>query len=288
MKPPAFAYRRPTSVDEALDELARTGSDAVVLAGGQSLIPLMSLRLARPEVVVDINRLPDLANVRISDSAIEVDALVRARDLERDANVRASLPVLFEALRNIAHPQIRNRTTIGGNVSHADPSSELPAVLAALDGWVRLRSVNGVREVPWHEYFLSVFLTSKAPDELLTQVVFPRNSGWEFTFNEIARRQGDYPLAGLCSGVRVEDGRIAEARLAAIAVSDRPVRLTSAENALVGVAADDMRAVRDACAEAAEGLVPTEDLHGTSAHRKGLLVTLARRSMADLLSRGAA
>jgi carbon-monoxide dehydrogenase medium subunit len=161
-------------------------------------------------------------------------------------------------------------------------------VLAALDGWVRLRSVNGVREVPWHEYFLSVFLTSKEPDELLTQVVFPRNSGWEFTFNEIARRQGDYPLAGLCSGVRVEDGRIAEARLAAIAVSDRPVRLTSAENALVGVAADDMRAVRDACAEAAEGLVPTEDLHGTSAHRKGLLVTLARRSMADLLSRGAA
>jgi len=282
MKPPAFEYRRPTSVEEALAVLAEHGPDAAVLAGGQSLVPLLNLRLSRPEVVVDINRLPGLAGVRVTETAVEVDALVRARALERDAAAGSALPVLHEALAVVAHPQIRNRTTIGGNISHADPSSELPGVLAALDGRVRLESAaRGAREVGWEEFFLGVFTTAKEPDELLTGVVFPRAAGWQWRFREVSRRQGDYPMAGLCAGVRVGGGVIEEARLVAIAVADRPLRLRAAEQALVGQPVGEA-AVEQASAAATEGWEPMSDLHGTADYRRGLVRTLVRRSLADL------
>ena len=288
MKPPPFEYRRASSVPEALGMLGDAGADTAVLAGGQSLIPLLNLRFARPDVLVDINRIPGLDGITVTAESVEVGALTRARRLERDASVAAALPVLTTALSNVAHPQIRNRTTIGGNIAHGDPSSELPAVLAALEGTVRLQSqARGSRDVGWEEFFLSVFTTAKESDELVTAVVFPRPAGWTFVFREVARRQGDYPMAALCAGFRVVDGVIAEARLAASAVADRPLRLHAAELALAGMAVGDAKATRAAGDAAVDGWEPTTDLHGTADYRRGLLRTLVRRS-ADQLAMGAA
>ena len=287
MKPPAFEYRRPGSVAETLAELAEHGSDASLLAGGQSLIPLLNLRLSRPDVVVDINRVPGLDAITVDTTMVAVGALVRARDLERHAESVRVNPVISAALAHVAHPQIRNRTTIGGNVSHADPSSELPAVLAALDGRVRLTSASGVREIGWDEYFVTIFTTAKQPHEMLTEVLFPIHPGWRFSFAEIARRQGDYPLTGLCAGVRVVDGAIAEARLAAIAVADRPVRLTASESALVGVAVDDAGTIKAAAREASVGWEPMADLHGSSEYRRSLVSTLTSRTITSLVGAAA-
>jgi len=282
MKPPAFAYRRPDSVEHVLSELSEHGSDAVLLAGGQSLIPLLNLRLSRPEVVIDLGHVAGLDDVLVDDHAVSVGALVRARAIERSAAVAAANPVVVTAIRQVAHPQIRNRTTIGGNIAHADPSSELPAVLAALDGSVRLRSQRGERDVVWSDYFQTVFTTSREPDELLVEVVFPRRAGWNYTFMEVARRQGDYPLAGLCVGVREVDGVIAEARLAAIGVADRPVRLSTIEAELQGVSSGDQAAITEIGRLVSSDVQPMDDLHGTSAYRVGLLGTLVRRTLNEL------
>ena len=260
MKPPAFEYRRPGSVAETLAELAEHGSDASLLAGGQSLIPLLNLRLSRPDVVVDINRVPGLDAITVDTTMVAVGALVRARDLERHAESVRVNPVI---------------------------SSELPAVLAALDGRVRLTSASGVREIGWDEYFVTIFTTAKQPHEMLTEVLFPIHPGWRFSFAEIARRQGDYPLTGLCAGVRVVDGAIAEARLAAIAVADRPVRLTASESALVGVAVDDAGAIKAAAREASVGWEPMADLHGSSEYRRSLVSTLTSRTITSLVGAAA-
>ena len=288
MKPPPFDYRRPDSVEEALADLSTYGGDSAILAGGQSLIPLLNLRFARPDVVIDINRIAGLDDVQINAESVVVGALTRARDLERHAEVKKVLPVLAQAISQVAHPQIRHRTTIGGNISHADPSSELPGVLAALDGSIRLISESGTREVPWDQFFETVFTTAKRTNEMVSEVIFPRCEGWSFVFNEVARRQGDYPLTGLCTGLLIRDGHVLEARLAAVAVSDRPVRLVEAEAALVGVAVDDEVALRSACRAAAECPEPMTDLHGSGDYRRGLLVTLTRRSVLDLAAEHAA
>lgn len=278
MKPPVFEYRDPASLDEALALLAEHGADASILAGGQSLIPLLNLRLARPEMVIDVNRIRGLDSVDITPERIRIGALARVRTLERTASIRAAAPDLADAFANIAHPQIRARTTIGGNLSHADPSSELPGVLAAHDGSVELTSASGTRMVPWSEFFVTVFTTSKRPDEMVTAVEFPTPAGSRFAFVEVARRPGDYPLAGVCAG-RLADG---SARVCAIAIADRPVRLPRTEAAVAAANLSTPAARAEIARVAAAEVEPVDDGHGSARYRRGLVATLVDRTLTRL------
>ncbi|MBE3014796.1 xanthine dehydrogenase family protein subunit M [Microbispora sp. NEAU-D428] len=278
MKPPVFSYQDPRTLPEGLDALAEHGDDARVLAGGQSLLPLLTMRLVRPRVVVDINKVDGLGRMSRDGGALRIGALVRAFAAERDAEVADALPVLAEAIGHIAHPQIRNRCTIGGNIAHADPSSELPAVLAALDGAVRLVSRGGERVVGWDEFFRSGFVTARGPDELLTEVIFPIRPGFAFRFREFARHRGGTAIAAVCVGLRVQEGIVSEARLAAIGVADRPVRLLEAEGALAGRRLD-AGAAEQAGALASLEVDPPTDVHGGAVFRRGILAALVRRTI---------
>jgi carbon-monoxide dehydrogenase medium subunit len=287
VKPGVFEYVAPRTVGEALTVLAARGDDTSLLAGGQSLMPLMNMRLARPEVLLDVNGLDELAGWQLDNDRLRVGALVRAAELERADDVRAQLPALTEAIGHIGHPQIRNRTTIGGNVAHADPSSELPGVLAALEGSVELTSTRGSRTLPWSDFFVSVFMTAREPDEMVTAVTFPVLRGWDVSFSEMARRHGDFPIVALTVAVQVEDGVVGGLRAAATGVSDRPVRLTAVEQAARGRRLD-AALVRDLVALAREGIQPQPDGAGSAEYRKHLIGTLLERSLLPGAARAAA
>jgi carbon-monoxide dehydrogenase medium subunit len=287
VKPGVFEYVAPRTVGDALTVLAARGDDTSLLAGGQSLMPLMNMRLARPEVLLDVNGLDELAGWQLDNDRLRVGALVRAAELERADDVRAQLPALTEAIGHIGHPQIRNRTTIGGNVAHADPSSELPGVLAALEGSVELTSTRGSRTLPWSDFFVSVFMTAREPDEMVTAVTFPVLRGWDVSFSEMARRHGDFPIVALTVAVQVEDGVVGGLRAAATGVSDRPVRLTAVEQAARGRRLD-AALVRDLVALAREGIQPQPDGAGSAEYRKHLLGTLLERSLLPDATRAAA
>jgi aerobic carbon-monoxide dehydrogenase medium subunit len=278
VKPGAFEYVAPGETAAALEVLADRGEDTSVLAGGQSLLPLLNMRLARPEVLLDVNRLTDLATWELAEGELRVGALVRAARLEREPAVRAAAPVLVDAIGHIGHPQIRNRTTIGGNIAHADPSSELPGVLAALDGSVELTSTRGVRVLPWSEFFVSVFTTAREPDELVTAVRFPVPGAWDVRFSEMARRHGDFPIVALTVAVRREDDVLTGLRAAATGVSDRPVRLTEVEQAALGRRVDEAL-LADLVPMARAAVDPQPDAAGSAGYRKHLLGTLLARSL---------
>jgi carbon-monoxide dehydrogenase medium subunit len=287
VKPGVFEYVAPRTVGDALTVLAARGDDTSLLAGGQSLMPLMNMRLARPEVLLDVNGLDELAGWQLDNDRLRVGALVRAAELERADDVRAQLPALTEAIGHIGHPQIRNRTTIGGNVAHADPSSELPGMLAALEGSVELTSTRGSRTLPWSDFFVSVFMTAREPDEMVTAVTFPVLRGWDVSFSEMARRHGDFPIVALTVAVQVEDGVVGGLRAAATGVSDRPVRLTAVEQAARGRRLD-AALVRDLVALAREGIQPQPDGAGSAEYRKHLIGTLLERSLLPGAARAAA
>lgn len=275
MKPAPFEYKRPATVEEAAQILAEAGDEASLLAGGQSLIPLLNLRLARPQVVVDINRVAGLDAVERHPDGLRVGALATAARLERDQDVGDALPVLTQALRLIAHPQIRARTTIGGNLAHADPSSELPALLLALEGSVVLASRGGERELPAGEFFRDVFTTAREPTELVTEVRLPRRADRRWQFGEVARRHGDYAIAAACVGVAVEDGVIANATVTLAGCGPTPLQVVDAEKAMCGLGAgDDLTAIADAVRDAVD---PPADVHATAAYRRSLAGTLVKR-----------
>lgn len=280
MKPPVFEYRDPRDREEVLALLAEHGSEVSILAGGQSLIPLLNLRLARPEMIVDINRVAGLDGIEVSPEAVRISALTRVRVVERHAPLTIAAPAIAYASSCIAHPQIRSRTTVGGNISHADPSSELPGVLAAYDGCVELTSVRGSRWVPWAEYFLTIFTTSREPDEMFTRVEFPLAADTHYVFREISRRPGDYPLAGICVGLAISDDVVTQARVAVVAVADRPVRLTRVEAALQGTRLRDQDVVYSIASLASEDVPTADDAHGSARFRKGLVRSL----MTDVLT----
>ncbi|WP_214609053.1 FAD binding domain-containing protein [Rhodococcus qingshengii] len=275
MKPPRFDYERPTTVGEVLDLLAAHDDDASLLAGGQSLLPLLNMRFARPEVVIDLERVDGLDTIEVTPQAVVVGAGVRLARLERDPEVAAALPVLPRAVSFVAHPQIRNRTTIGGSLCHADPAAELPCVAIATGARLHLRSKLGDRTVDAADFFESVFMTSKRSDELLVAVEFPRTAGLTYRYDEIARRHGDFPFVGLCLGLAAQDGVVTAVRAAAAGVADKPLRLEGLERAFVGrsIAEATEPAAQAASAEAA----PTNDQHGSAEFRRGLLRGLVRR-----------
>ena len=223
MKPAPFAYQAPASLEAALELLARHGGDAKILAGGQSLIPVMNFRLAEPALLVDINRLAELDFIRADeDGTLRIGAMTRQRRLERDPLVAARAPLLHEAMPFIAHPQIRNRGTFGGSLAHADPAAELPALAVALGARFRLRRAGGDRWVEAGDFFAGLFTTALAPDEMLVEAAIPPSparTGWAFL--EIARRHGDYAQVGLAARVTLdESGRCREARLVFLSVGD--------------------------------------------------------------------
>jgi carbon-monoxide dehydrogenase medium subunit len=284
VKPAPFEYLPARSADEALDALAAHGDEAKVLAGGQSLVPMLNMRLARPHVVVDINRAAGLDDLEETGGILTVGALVRQTKLERWA--RAHVPVVAEALRAIGHAAIRNRGTVAGSIAHADPAAELPALLLCLDGVVVVQRKGGERVIPAAELFVAPLTTSIMPDELLSAVRFtlPRaGAGWGFA--EVARRHGDFALVGAVAlAWRAADDTLAGARLALFGVGATPVLADAAEATLAGHE-PTAAGVREAARAAAVSLSPDSDLHATAAYRREVAAVLAERALGAALAR---
>lgn len=285
MKPPPFEYHAAGAVDEVLRLLAEHGDEAKVLAGGQSLLPLLSLRLARPSLLIDLNRLDGLGSIDDGDG-LRLGAMVRHRQVERSELVRHANPLLADAVGHIGHGVIRNRGTVGGSIAHADPAAELPTVLTALGGSVEVRRTDGSRMIAAEDFFLGFLTTAMEPEELLTAVhlpSWPAGTGWSFT--ELSRRSGDFAVAGVAATVRLgADGRVAEGRLALSGVASSPVRAAGAEALLVGEApSSELWAA--AGARVAADVDPPEDLHGSAAYRRHLAGVLTARALAEACRR---
>jgi carbon-monoxide dehydrogenase medium subunit len=281
MKPAPFAYRDPRCLDDALELLAEHGDDATVLAGGQSLMPLLNLRAVTPQVIVDINRVPGLEAISPNDKEVVLGALSRLRSVERHPQVNLHLPVAVAALRWVAHPQIRNRATIGGNLAVADPASELPAVMAAFDGDVRMASKGGERDVSWEDFFVDAYTTARRPEEVIISARIPAARISDGTFVEIARRHGDRAIVGACVGLRLQDGTVAEARIAMSGVADVPVRLRSAEQLLANRPVDGA-ALADVFEAVRAALNPPSDVHATTEYRRHVAATIVCRALQRL------
>jgi carbon-monoxide dehydrogenase medium subunit len=288
VKPPRFDYHAPSSVDEALALLVRYGGDAKVLAGGQSLVPLLNFRLARPAALIDLNRVPALTYIHETDGQVRLGAMTRQRAIEFSPVVAGRVPLLAEATRLVGHLPIRTRGTIGGSIAHADPSAEYPAVLTALDGEVVARSPRGERVLRASELFRSYLTTSLAPDELLTEVrlpAAPAGAGW--AFEELSRRHGDFAIVGIAALVVRDGPRCAMARLAAAGVGAVPVRLRAAEAILEREGLADA-AIDAAAARAAELVNPDSDIHASAAYRRHLTGVLTRRALQRAAARAGA
>jgi carbon-monoxide dehydrogenase medium subunit len=279
VKPPPFEYVAPASVEEALGELARHGDEAKLLAGGQSLIPMLNMRLVAPRRLVDLNRIRELAYVEPRDGGLAIGAMTRQRALERSALVAARVPLLAEAVRSVGHVQIRTRGTLGGSLAHADPAAELPAVAVCLDARLTVRGPAGERTVPAREFFRGLLTTALGPGEILVEAWFPAlPAGTGAAWVELARRHGDYALAGVGATVTVRDGVVAEARLALCGAGDAPVRAVAAEALLRDrpLTPERLQAAADAVRASIE---PPADLHATAAYRRHLAGVLALRAL---------
>jgi CO/xanthine dehydrogenase FAD-binding subunit len=279
MKLPEVEYEAPATAADAIDLLAEHQDEASVLAGGQSLIPLLALRLARPAILIDINGLAELSGVSATDGWVAVGAMTREYVAEESEIVAGSVPLLAAALPQIGHEAIRSRGTIGGSLAHADPSAELPAVALALDAELVVRSSSGQRVIPAAEWFEGFLSTSRRADELLVEVRFPAATrGTGVTFHEVTRRHGDFAIVGLAASLTLAGGAISDARLAFAGVSDVPVRAAEAERILVGEH-PSASLFDEAARLATADLEPPADLHGSSDYRKKVAATLVRRGL---------
>ena len=288
MKPAAFEYHAPRTIEEAVGLLAEHGDDAKVLAGGQSLVPLMNMRLARPRVIVDINRTRGLAGLGEARGMLRIGSMVRQRAAERSVLVASRCPLLREALGWVGHPQIRNRGTIGGSIAHADPAAEIPAVLAALGGEVTVRGRRGPRTISAAELFVTYLTTAIDARELLTEVrvpVMPRAAGWSWM--EIARRHGDFALAGVGVMLAMRGKVIADARIGLTGVGPIPVRAAAAERVLVKQHPSD--ALWQRAAEAVRAAIePEGDLHASADYRRHVAGVLTVRALREAHARAGA
>lgn len=286
MKPSPFSWSAPSSLDEALAVLAEVGGDGKVLAGGQSLLPLLSMRLAAPAYLVDINKLGELAYVEAHPDRVTVGALARHADLERNDAAHRVQPLLRRALRLVAHPVIRNRGTTVGSIAHADPSGEMTAVLALTGGTVRVASASGRRELAAADFFTGPLESALRPGELAESVTFPAfPDGSGSAFLEVARRHGDYAVCGLAAVVGVTGGAVSLARAAYISVSPTPLVLDLTD-AVRGAdpATADWAAAGD---RAGEQVDPEADIHATADYRRHLVRVLTARALAEAAGRAA-
>lgn len=284
MKPPPFAYHAPRTVDEVLAALQELGDDGKVLAGGQSLVPMLNMRLATPAALIDLAQVDGLDRIEVTDTHVRVEARVTHERLRRDPQVGAAVPMLRQALDWVAHPVIRNRGTSVGSIVHADPAAELPAVLGVLGGHMELASSAGTRQVAGRDYVLSPLDSDTAPDELAVAAVFPRPApGTGSAFLELARRHGDYALAGVGATVTLDgDRRIIRAEVACIGVGGTPIYVTLTD-ALAGQA-HDAPALDDAIAAVRASLRPGDDIHATGAYRVHLAGVLTDRVLRQALA----
>jgi aerobic carbon-monoxide dehydrogenase medium subunit len=279
MKPADFTLHRPRTLDEALEVMASADS-VKPLAGGQSLVPLLNFRLARPEHLVDLDGLARLSELRRTPARLEIGAMVRQRRAERSRAVAADCPLFAAALPWVAHPPIRNRGTVGGSIAHADPAAELPAVVRALDATLRAASVRGTREIAAAEFFRTHLTTALEPDELLVQIDVPRAPARTgAAYLEVSRRHGDFALAGAAVQVTLgSSGAIDDARICLSGVAETPHRCTGAERLLVGRHLDAGLAAA-AADSAREDLEPTSDLHASADYRRDVAGTLVERAL---------
>ncbi|HVX23254.1 MAG TPA: xanthine dehydrogenase family protein subunit M [Acidimicrobiales bacterium] len=279
MKPPPFEYHRPASVEGAVALLDDLGDDAKVLAGGQSLVPMMNFRLTSPAHLVDIGGIAELRGVRTGGDGLTIGAMTTHRDVERSAVVADTLPVLAEAVRWVAHPPIRARGTLGGSIAHADPAAELPALALLLGATVSAAGPAGPRTIPSSAFFEGFLTTSLGPGEVVTDVRFPHlpeGAGWGFV--EVARRHGDFAMVGAGAVVSRRADTVAELRLVVFGVGGTPLRFTEVEEAAAGEPGTDAT-WRALAARAVAGLDPPSDLHGTAAYRRHVAGVLLEQVM---------
>jgi carbon-monoxide dehydrogenase medium subunit len=290
MKPAAFQYFAPASLDEALALKAQHGDEAKFLAGGQSLIPAMNFRLAQPAMLIDVNGLRELDFIRVVGDELRVGAVTRHRRVERDSLVKQHAPLLHEAMPHVAHPQIRNRGTVGGSLAHADPAAELPVIAVALGARLRVQSATAERWIDAQDFFTSLFTTALAADEMLVEIAWPAlppRSGYAFT--EFARRHGDYAMMGVAATVTLNDsGECASARLVYLNAGDVPVNAAHAAALLIGQPPTP-EAFRAAAHHAAEhDSAPMGNVHASPDYQRHLAQVLTKRALKTAFERATA
>jgi carbon-monoxide dehydrogenase medium subunit len=290
MKPAPFDYHCPETLDEALALFTELGSEAKALAGGQSLVPAMNFRLARPAVLVDLNRLDALAYIdERPDGELRIGAMTRQRTVERSPVVAHRTPLLAEAMPWVAHPQIRNRGTIGGSLAHADPAAELPAIMVALEARCVLQSQRGTRSVPAQEFFTGLLSTALAPNELLIDIrIDAPPAGTGAAFIEVARRHGDFALVGVAAQLRLDErGTCGSARIALLSVGEGPVLASGAMAVLAGHPPTAARIAEAARVAAEKDIDPPSDIHATAGYRRHLASVLVGRALTRAAERAA-
>jgi CO/xanthine dehydrogenase FAD-binding subunit len=291
VKPAAFDYRAPRSLDEALAILAEAGGDGRVLAGGQSLMPMMNMRVVAPSVLVDINRLEGLPEIEADADELRFGPLVRHADLGRDARIAEGWPLMAEAIRQVAHPAIRNRGTVCGSVAHNDPAAEAPTVLAALDGRVMIASASGRRELAPDDFSLGMMTTALEPGEMVVGLRYPRPApGTGVAFVEFARRLGDFAMAGAAVLLTMEGEVCTRARITVLGMGDGPFRASEAEAVLTGATLNGHagEALDDAAASLRAEVQPEGDVLVSAGYRRHLAGVMARRAMGTALERARA
>jgi len=285
MKPAAFDYIAPNSLEAAVEAIAAANGDGKVLAGGQSLMPLLNFRMTRPTVVVDLMHIPGMSFIELRGNAVAIGAMTRHADLEFSDLVAQKLPVMAAAMRHVAHLAIRNKGTIGGSLSHADPAAELPMLAVFYGATIRVQGSNGRRDIAAEDFFVSALTNCLDPDEIVFEIDFPvlaSHAGW--AFEEVARRFGDFALACIAVSFDVLDDKIAEARVAVMGVADTPRRLREAEQALKGARRGPEAAAR--FAEVVRScLSPPSDIHVSAEYRKNLIGALAERAFTTAWTR---
>ncbi|MGH3657471.1 MAG: FAD binding domain-containing protein [Micromonosporaceae bacterium] len=278
MIPVGFEYVRPSTVDEAVTALGQAGEDAKVLAGGQSLIPVLRLRLAAPTTLVDLGGCADLVGVREQGDSLVIGAMTTHADVASNDLVRQHAPLVSDAAHSIGDPQVRHLGTFGGSLSHADPAGDLPAVACAMDATMVVVGPNGRREVPAGEFFSDYLTTALAPDEVLAEVRLPKLTGWGTRYEKFNRTAQAWAIVGVAAAVRRDNSSIAEARVALTNMGSTPWRANAVEQALTGADASP-DALAAACAHAAEGTSPADDITGSAEYRRHLATVLTRRAV---------
>ena len=282
MKLPKFDYASPLTVQQAAALLAASNGTAKLLAGGQSLVPILAFRMAAPSMLVDLGRIAGLDAIEIDAAGVHLGARVRWCDIEADARLATAHPLLAAAITHVAHYQIRKRGTVGGSLAHADPAAEMPGIAVACDAELTLVGPSGSRLVPAGAFFLGPLTTALAPDELITEVRLPSwPSARRWGFQEFARRRGDFALAGVAAFYDLDNaGRVMNSHIGVIGVDDRPRRLTAAEAVLDGNPVDAATIIATA-SMAAQVVDPPDDIHGSARYRRALLATLVERALSD-------
>jgi len=279
MKLPPFEYACPATLSEAVALLAGRDGDAKAIAGGQSLMPMLAFRMARPSLLVDLRKLADLKGIRISGDGVRLGALTRWRDIEDDKRLAGAHPLLKAAIGHVAHYQIRNRGTVGGSLAHADPAAEMPGIAVTCDAEIAVTGKSGTRTIKAGDFFQGALTTALEPNELITEVRLPAwPKGRRFAFQEFARRRGDFAMAGIALFYDEVGGKAENAHIGVIGVGDRPRRLAAAEGAVNGRAIDEAAAVRAGEAASAE-VQPQDDIHASADYRRALTGTLVERAL---------